>query len=600
MCGIAWYVGNPGEEAIGRMAESIRHRGPDALATRMFSGCAIGHARLSIIDLVSGDQPMSDSTGRLWIAFNGEMYNYREVRAMLEREGVAFRTHSDTEVMVEGWKRWGRGVLDRVRGMFAFAIWNENERSLFAARDLFGEKPLYYAVAPSGDFVAASEMKAILASGAIEPRLNRTSVDAFLTLGYVPPDRTIYENISTLPPAHCLEWRDGKLRVERYWQPRFPTQSIGIDDAASELLRLMDQAVERQMVADVPVGAFLSGGLDSSTIVALMARHAAEPVKTFSVGFGDAINELPYAREVARKYATEHHEIDLGAPNVAEMLLRMIDVYDEPFADSSNIPTFRICAYARQFVKVVLSGDGGDELFGGYWWYPPLAESESVRFARMQWLVLRAAGKLRPDPARTRRGTAAGLAARWNDMWGRDVAVHTMHRAAQRRRLWGGDAPLFEPNGLFCPPDDVRGLNRAFYFDMTSYLPGDILVKVDRAAMAHGLETRAPFLDRDLVEFALSLPPSLKVDGERTKIIMRKAFEPLWPEEIRTRGKQGFGAPTPTWMRLDEVQSLIARVARPGSALRALLPGVTERDLQQPSYGAWILLTLGLWLERHP
>jgi len=599
MCGIAWIVGPDGGAAIGRMAASISHRGPDALTTRAFEGCHFGHARLSIIDLVSGDQPMSDSTGRLWIAFNGETYNYRELRAQLEREGVVFRTHSDTEVVVEGWKRWGKGVLDRMRGMFAFAIWNEDERSLFAARDLFGEKPLYYAVTPSGELVAASEMKAILASGKIEPRLSRGAVDAYLMLGYVPPDRTIYENIFTLPPAHCMEWRDGKVKVERYWEPRFPTRSISLDDAASEVLRLMDQAVERQMVADVPVGAFLSGGLDSSTIVALMSRHTPEPVKTFSVGFGDAINELPYARAVARQYNTEHHEIDLGQPNVAELLLRMIDVYDEPFADSSNMPTFRICAYARQFVKVVLSGDGGDELFGGYWWYPPLVESESVRFARMQWILLRAVGKLRSNAALARRGTAAGLAARWDDVWGRDVAAHTILRAKTRQRLWGGNAPLFTPNGLFRPADDVRGLNRAFHFDLTSYLPGDILVKVDRAAMAHGLETRAPFLDRDLVELALSLPQSLKVDGGRTKIVMRKAFEQLWPEEIRGRGKQGFGSPTPVWMHMPEVQALIKRVTRPGAPLRELLPGVTERDLQQGSYAAWILLTLGLWLERH-
>ncbi len=602
MCGIAFIAGAHEPDAIQRMANAIRHRGPDALTTGAYGACSIGHARLSIIDLVSGDQPMTDASRNLWIALNGEIYNYRELRAELEREGATFRTQSDTEVLLEGWKRWGRALLDRVRGMFAFAIWNESERSLFAARDLFGEKPFYYAIDDRGALLAASELKAIVASGAIAPRISNTSLDAFLSFGYIPPDRTVYENVHVLPPAHTLEWRDGKVRIEPYWKPRFEKRAMSLEDAAAEVLHRMDVAVERQMVADVPVGAFLSGGLDSSSIVALMSKHTLAPVKTFSVGFGDAINELPYARAVANLYKTEHHEIDLGAPNVGELLLRMVDVYDEPFADSSNMPVYRIAEYARKFVKVVLSGDGGDELFGGYWWYLPLAASEkSMRFALAQWVVLRLVGRVARVRSRAlqRRATAAGLAGRWRDIWTRDMAMQTLHRPARRRRLWGNrEVELYTPNGLFMPGDDVRGLDRAFHFDLTHYLPGDILVKVDRAAMAHGLETRAPFLDRDLVELALSLPPSFKVSEPRTKLVMREALQHLWPEEVRARGKMGFGAPTPLWLNRADVQSLIRHVARSGGALRDLLPGVTERDLQRPDYASWILLTLGLWLER--
>jgi asparagine synthase (glutamine-hydrolysing) len=603
MCGIAWIAGVPDDAAIGRMAAAISHRGPDALTTKTVGGCSIGHARLSIIDLVSGDQPKSDDSGRFWIAFNGEIYNYRALRSELAREGVQFHTMSDTEVLLEGWKVWGRGLLPRLRGMFAFAIWDEQERSLIAARDLFGEKPLYYAIAPNGSLLAASELKSILASGAVEPRISLTAVDAFLALGYIPPDRTVYENVFVLPPAHLLEWRGGPVRIERYWDLRFDTRSISLQDAAAELLRRTDQAVERQMVADVPVGAFLSGGLDSSTIVALMTRHTSEPVKTFSVGFGKEINELPYARAVARAYRTEHHEIDLGRPNVAELLTRMIDVYDEPFADTSNIPTFLISEYARRFVKVVLSGDGGDELFGGYAWYQPLLESETIRFARAQWLILRIVAKLQSNPSASlvRRGGGAGLAAASADMWERDIRVATVMRPRKRERLWGRKlSSPFRPGGLFRPPSDATGLNRAFYFDLTSYLPGDILVKVDRAAMAHGLETRAPFLDRDLVEFALTLPSALKVAPGRSKVVMNEAFRHLWPEELHGRAKQGFGSPVGSWMRMPEVAAMIQRVTQPSSALRALLPGVRESDVRQPNYAAWILLTLGLWLEKHP
>jgi asparagine synthase (glutamine-hydrolysing) len=602
MCGIGAIAGpRQRDGAIERMVASLAHRGPDAHATSHAAECELGHARLAIIDLTTGAQPMSDASARYSIAFNGEIYNFPELRKELERAGHAFRTTSDTEVLLEGYREWGRGLVDRLRGMFAFALWDSLERRLFAARDLFGEKPLYYADV-NGTLVIASELKAIVASGVVTPALDLDSVDAFLALGYVPPDRTIYRGISTLPPAHTLEWHDGAVRVDSYWTPRFATQPIASADAAEQLRELLQRSVRRQMIADVTVGAFLSGGLDSSTIVAMMQQHTPARVMTFSAGFGTVINELPYARAVARQYGTDHHEVEMGEPDVTSLVQRMAEVYDEPFADSSNIPTYLISEYARQFVKVVLSGDGGDELFGGYGWYAPLLQSEKVPLALLQWVVWRAASKIaRGNRAIAVRAHAAGLAARWDDVWERDVMSQTFFRPAHRAMLWAGT-----PVRSFSPekgrPDaSVTGLNRAFHFDLTSYLPGDILVKVDRAAMAHGLETRAPFLDRDLVEFALSLPANLKVRGMETKAILRDACRQYWPPELWDRPKQGFGAPVSEWLSMAKMQPLLDRIYDDASSpLRRLLPGVRASRKRARDARGWLLLTLGLWLEKRP
>ena len=610
MCGISAIAGVTRPGAIEAMIRAIEHRGPDATSSHAAGGCALGHARLSIIDLSTGDQPMSDATGRWWIAFNGEIYNFPSLREELVRSGQQLRTHSDTEVLLLGYRQWGTALLDKLRGMFAFTIWDSEERELFAARDLFGEKPLYYASiaetglsvrAQAGDgIVLASEMKAIVASGLVQTVVDPESIDAFLTLGYVPPDRTVYRDVQTLPPAHYLVWKNGTVRVSRYWTPKLEPRAMSLGDAADEVRTLLRQAVQRQMIADVPVGAFLSGGLDSSSVVAMMADVSSGPVKTFSVGFGSLINELPYARAVARRYHTGHHEIDLGEPDVATLIERMVKVYDEPFADTSHIPTFLVSEFARRHVKVVLSGDGGDELFGGYTWYAPLAMSEAMPLALAQWVVLRSISiALRHrNRALSARSHAAGLAARWDDVWTRDVMSQTVFPTHDRQRMWGERrVTSFEPGGYFKPPSSTKGLNRAFHFDLTSFLPGDILVKVDRAAMAHGLETRAPFLDRDLVEFTLTIPAELKVRGGETKIVLREACRDLWPQSLWNRPKQGFGSPITRWLTLPSMQPMLDRVFRAGSPLRELLPGIPESARNGLDYRTWTLLTLGLWLE---
>jgi asparagine synthase (glutamine-hydrolysing) len=449
----------------------------------------------------------------------------------------------------------------------------------------------------------ASEIKALLASGLVIPHLDVMSVDAFLAFGYVPPDRTIYENVHTLPPGHYLEWDDHGVRTARYWHARFDTQQITVDDAAVRLRELLQQAVQRQMVADVPVGAFLSGGHDSSTIVALMQKLASQPVKTFSVGFGEYINELPYARAVAELYQTEHHDIDLGTPPVAQLLQTMAEVYDEPFRDPSHIPTYLISQYARQNVKVVLTGDGADELFGGYAWYPVLAKSTEVSPSWFVWLVLRSISRLVGNRIRSldRYSQAIGMAQRTPDTWSRYIKKVSVGNGT--RRSWWAEqskAPSsYFPGEYYRPPAGTTGMDEVLHFDLMSFLPGDILVKVDRAAMAHGLETRAPFLDRDLVEFSLSLPSVLKVKDGETKVLFKHALKQYWPAMLHKRGKQGFAAPFQIWMEFPEVRTLLQRIFADGSRLRELLPGVRSEQQHVRNYQTWNLLTLGLWLERH-
>lgn len=602
MCGIVAICADGldrSSAAVARMALALKHRGPDAQAWRCLDGCHLGHARLSIIDLETGAQPMCDASGRYWITYNGEIYNYAELRAELARAGHVFNTHSDTEVILASYAHWGRECLDRFRGMFAFAIWDSLERALFAARDLFGEKPLYYAAA-AGRLLIASEIGALAASGMLSPALDPAGLDGYLALGYVPPHRTIYHNVETLPPGHFLEWRNGALRRARYWAPRFGAADMTFDDAAERLRALLRQAVRRQMVADVPVGAFLSGGHDSSTVVALMQELSRRPVQTFSIGFGAHVNELPYAREVARRYGTEHRELELDAPPVAALLERMAEVYDEPFMDASHVPTFVVSQLAREHVKVVLTGDGADELFGGYAWYPLLAMSAQIPSSALLWLALRSVSRLVADRHRplARYSRAMGMAWRRPDLWDRYVSHRSVFKEDERRALLGSARRTDFPTAYYRPGEDAAGIDRVFHFDLSCFLPGDILVKVDRAAMVHGLETRAPFLDRDVVEFALSLPADFKVNAEETKRLFKQALARYWPDAVRRRSKQGFAAPYAVWLARDDVQALVARVFAKGSPLRRLLPGVTSVMSARRDYKTWCLLNLGLWLER--
>ena len=619
MCGIAAIIrqaGPPPEGIIDRMARRLDHRGPDATSSIHLGGCDLGHTRLSIIDLAGGNQPMPDEDRRFWVVFNGEIYNYRELRRTLESHGWTFRTQSDTEVLLRAYQQWGDDCASHLNGQFAFVVWDTVERKAMAARDRMGEKPLYWTTAADGTVVVASEIKSLLVSGLVTPRIDPLAIDEYLALGYVPPDRTVYRNIHTLEPGGAMAWHDGQLRRWKYWEPRYSTdRQIDSAEAVEEIRRLVGQAVKRQMVADVPVGAFLSGGLDSSTIVALMTEHTNQPVTTFSVGFGDLVNELPYARAVAEAYRTNHHELQMDIA-LDEMLQCMARVYDEPFGDSSNIPTYLMSGFAARTVKVALAGDGGDEIFGGYSWYvhllrgAPDGPEASLAARQLRAVVLRAMAKV-GAPVAERRDAAVRACSpgvrQYPELWDRHLAWATLiHR--DRSALWGGSNPGAELalRESFFPAPAIRGMDRATDFDVRCYLAGDILVKVDRAAMAHSLEVRAPFLDVDLVQFVLGLPWQLRFKGGQLKPLLKEACGDLWPRQLHDREKQGFGGPITHWIRRPEVVHLIRRVTAPGSPLLALLPGAAAAfslDLPELTWPEaqfrWSILCLGLWLEHH-
>jgi asparagine synthase (glutamine-hydrolysing) len=604
------------------MVEALRHRGPDDQGIKPLAAAVLGHTRLSIIDLTSGHQPLSTADDRYWITFNGEIYNYLPLREELSRAGYRFRTTSDTEVLLAAYQTWDIAAFDRLNGMYAFAIWDNETRRLVALRDRTGKKPFYYCTLADGSLLFASEVKALLKSGLVERRVDMAMVDAYLALGYVPPDRTIFRDIKVLPPASHLTWRAGELKSGSYWRPDLvASESITETEAVEELRRLVDAAVARRMIADVPVGAFLSGGLDSTTVVTLMSRRSAAPVKTFSVGFGNLINELPYAGAVARQLNTEHHEIQVDL-EVGELVDRMAGIFDEPLADSSSIPTYVVSRFAAENVKVVLTGDGGDELFAGYeWWYRPLVKSEQLPTSRLAYNLLRVA--IRGAVIANRMALPVGgtvtqlwerrrlheMAAEHPDLWARQRANVTRFPAALRRTLWASKFQdlVREPPATACP-SDVTGLNRALWFDISMYLPGDILVKVDRAAMAVGLEARCPLLDPELITFALKLPTSLKLNGNEGKYIFKRAFTDLWPEEIKRRRKHGFGAPEAAWLRRDDVRAIVERVVTGANSplgdwfdLQEVRSRVKPHYSEQRGFSSaqmWSLLTLGLWRER--
>lgn len=587
------------------MVKAIHHRGPDDDGAYFFPSCGLGHSRLSIVDLATGHQPMLSPDRQTAVVFNGEIYGYLALRNSLK--DYPFRTTSDTEVILALYERHGRRCLDQLPGMFAFAIWDERKRALFAARDRFGEKPFYYAFGRGGELVFGSEIKAILASGLIDPVIDMASVTHYMKYLYVHPEKTIYKNVFTLPPAHCLLYHDGHLTIERYWE--FPKNAdyIGLGDAAERFRQLLSAAVQKQLVADVPVGAFLSGGLDSSTVVAVASEHKRK-LRTFSFGFEDAVSELRFANEIAQRYGTDHRELTARNVDIAELLLLMRDIYDEPFADSSNIPTYLISKLAREHLKVVLTGDGADELLGGYgWWYLPLhfmAEDGSVRSLEL-WAVKVIANILERSKFRkalTWRWRAIGMEA--GRRFGSAIEAH------EAKSTYFSDAELSHLFAREYSRDTQRKtyswtptntVNDAMMMDLENYMAGDILVKTDRASMANGLELRAPFLDVDFASFCISLPSTLKIRNGQDKYILRKAYGTAWTKTIRMRGKQGFGAPVDRWLARPSVQALKREyLDNARNKIFSLFRfSEVQKIIQKNTYQTWILLVLALWMERH-
>ncbi len=557
MCGIAGIVNLEGGPVVPgdvrRMCDVMRHRGPDDEGLYLGACAGLGMRRLSIIDLETGRQPIHNEDRTVWVVLNGEIYNFRELRQDLKSRGHAFYTLTDTETIVHLYEEYGDRCVDHLRGMFAFALWDEKQRRLLLARDRLGVKPLYYAEI-AGRLVFASELKALLELSYVEPEINWRAASHLFTFLTTPASDSIVQGVHKLPAAHLLVATPGRrARVFPYWDVRFaPDRDRTAGDLVEELRALVDESVRLRLVSDVPLGAFLSGGLDSSAVVASMARHLPGPVKTFTIGFKDrAFDESAHARRVAREFGTEHHELVLE-PDVIDIVEDIAWHLDEPFGDTSAIPTYMVSKLAAGHVKVVLSGDGGDELFAGYDKYTVEARRRALRLPGPARRIIGAVAALLP-PGMKGRNFLRNLAL---DAPHRYLDESTLFRRDDKERLFlpevlgrmGDGDPWSEELG-YLERADGHWLSAARYMDLKAYLPLDILTKVDRMSMAHSLEAREPLLDHRLVEFAATIPPEMMLRGGTTKWIFKEAMRGILPDDIIDRRKHGFAVPLGRWFR---------------------------------------------------
>jgi asparagine synthase (glutamine-hydrolysing) len=621
ICGIVWA--DPNREVpirlLAQMTSALVHRGPDGAGLYQREGVGLGHRRLSVIDLEGGTQPMTNEDKSVWVVFNGEIYNFFKLRRQLMKQGHTFTTSSDTEVLVHLWEEDGPAMVEKLRGMFALALWDEKTRTLFFARDRLGKKPLVYRVDADG-LRLASELKSILVDRSLPRELDLESLDLYLTYQYVPAPRSILKGYAKLPPAHRAIYRDGKLTVERYWRPSFTPMTSRSWEEDRELVReTLTQATKMRLHSDVPLGAFLSGGIDSTIIVGLMQKLAGRPIKTFSIGFPiPEYDETSFARLASKHLGTEHHEfiIEPDAVNIVEKLGYL---YDEPFADSSAVPTYYVSEATRREVTVALTGDGGDELFLGYDRYEAVRLAEGFdrwpswlrRLATMRlWQKLPAPGRQKSLVRRAKR-LVESLGQEPRDRYRQWV---TIFDRARRERLYapafgaGIDSALSDAwlNSLNEGLGDCDFLTQTSAVDVNSYLPMDILTKVDMASMAHGLECRSPMLDHEFVDLVAGLPVDRKMQGRRRKVLLKEAFSEFLPPEIERRGKMGFGVPLDHWFRRelrgmveDEVvRSLGKRGWFEPSALAGL---ASEHASGRWDHSArlWSLLMLEQWARNY-
>jgi len=603
------------------MTATLQKRGPDDLGFYCSGPVGLGHRRLSIIDLMTGHQPLSNEDGTVWIVYNGELYNYPEIRADLEKAGHRFATSSDTEVIVHAYEEYGEACLKGMNGMFAFALWDSRRRQLLLARDRLGIKPLYYARL-GNCLLFGSEAKALLAHPRFERRLDLTALDLYLSLEYIPTPYSIFAGVKKLPPGHFLVVEGGKTRLERYWDLRLdksePAAAKGLDECVREVRRLLYDAVKMELIADVPVGVLLSGGIDSSAVAAMMTRASTRPVPSFSVIFDDpSFDESAYAQLVARHVGTEHHEFPLSAAMALDLLPEIMAGLDEPLGDSSIIPTYCLSRFTKEHVKVALGGDGGDELFGGYStlqahrladyyqrlapaWLRGLVEPWVLEKLPVSFDNLSFDFKLR----RFLRDYALPPVVRHHRWLGsftpedKAALLGTAGAASQEKvtnlvEYYARQAHTAEP------------LNQVLYCDLKLYLEGDILVKVDRASMANSLEVRVPLLNRLLVEYAAHLPHSFKLRGLTTKFLLRQALKGILPESILRRGKKGFNAPVAKWLA-GPLKPLLEDLLSPR---RLKQQGLFQPDYVQTLIGEhqaryrdhrkllWTLLAFQMWYE---
>lgn len=625
MCGIVGLLDLQNKRTIdrdllGRMNEVQFHRGPDAGGIEVRPGVGLAHRRLSIIDLASGAQPLSSADGKAVVTYNGEIYNFLELRRELEKLGYRFRTRCDTEVIVYAWQAWGECCVEKFRGMFAFALWDQDRQELFLARDRLGIKPLYYAQLPGGWFAFGSELKALQQHPSLPREIDLKALEEYFSYGYIPDPRTIYQGVQKLAPGHKLVVSRGRPLVqEAYWDVAFaPDASLDETSAGEELIKRLKEAIDIRLIADVPLGAFLSGGVDSSAVVALMAQLRKEPVNACSISFGDpAYNEVDFAREVALRYRAKHRiqEVD---PDDFSLIDRLASLYDEPYADSSALPTYRVCELARKEVTVALSGDGGDENLAGYRRYRWHVYEERMRSLLpsairrpLFGLLGRTYPKLDWAPKFLRaKSTFEALARDSIEGYFHSVSVMgdgTRQRLYSRnfkRQLEGYHAAeVLRRHGENAPDDP---LSRVQYLDLKTYLPGDILTKVDRASMAHSLEVRVPILDHPLVEWMATLPSNFKLRGREGKYLFKKALEPHLPESVLYRPKMGFAVPLAAWFRgplKDKVTASLLgeQMLDSGFFEPAFLRQIVEQHqagLRDYSSPIWSLLMLESFMRR--
>ncbi len=570
MCGIAGIVDlaatRPIDAALlDRMTDALTHRGPDERGVHVAPGIGFGHRRLSIIDLASGQQPMASDDRKVWLTFNGEIYNFLELRAELETLGHHFHTRSDTEVLLHAWMEWGESCVSHLRGMFAFAVWDGRSETFFLARDRLGIKPVYYALLPDGRLLFASELKSIVLCSEVRRALDPQAIEEYFAFGYVPEPRTIFSDVCKLSPGHTLSMRRGQSRPTstEYWDVPFALDStISEADARAELIARTREAVQVRLVAEVPLGAFLSGGVDSSAVVAMMAGLQSDPVNTCSISFASKqFDESAYAATVAERYRTNHRVRDVN-PDDFDLIGQLIDLYDEPYADSSALPTYRVCQLARENVTVALSGDGGDENYAGYRRYRLHMAEEVVRqriprglrqgvfgplgrfYPKLDWAPRFVRGKTTfQSLARTSIEAYLHSVSIFSDELRRKLFSEHFEYELQGYRA----IEVFEHHAARAPTDDPLSLVQ--YLDMKTYLVGDILTKVDRASMAHALEVRVPLLDHPLVEWISSLPSTMKLRGGDGKHIFKQALKPYLSDDILYRQKMGFAVPLAEWFR---------------------------------------------------
>ena len=605
------------EAVLDRMCASIEYRGPDEQGTVVRGRAALGMRRLSIIDIRTGQQPIFNEDDSKAIVFNGEIYNFQGLRSELESKGHVFKTNSDTETILHAYEEFGEGCVQKLRGMFAFAIWDFRKQSLFIARDRIGKKPLFYCLTDEGELVFGSELKTLLVHRGVRKEVDLAAMDAYLTFGYVPDEFCILKNVSKLPPGHFLKFESGKIITKKYWDIDLTgADAFRSESEWSEALReKIQDAVKVRLISEVPLGAFLSGGVDSSTVVGMMARLSATPVKTFSIGFNeDSFDELKYARVAAKHFNTEHHEF-VVTPDLFDLIGEIVGHFDEPFADQSALPTFMLSKMARRHVTVVLSGDGGDELFAGYSRY--LTDLDRGSYAKIPNIlreqVLRRASSLLPH-------AAPGKNFLYNvslDPIGRYIDSISAFNGPRRSYLYSeafaaslngnGSAAekLFRQFGESVSSDDP--IARLLYLDSKTYLPGDILTKVDRMTMANSLEARVPLLDHELIELVAKIPSALKLNGRETKHILKKAMSGIVPDEILYREKQGFGVPINEWIN-DQLRDRITDDLTSRSSMER---GYFDQEyvgmlLKEHSAGRldhsnalWMLWMLELWFRQY-